>query len=299
MIVPPALKQGDKVALVATARKITHTEIAAAVSWLEGLGLQAVIGSSIGLVERQFAGTDAQRLADLQQQLDDASVRAIWCARGGYGTVRLVDGIDWRGFDQSPKWLCGFSDITVLHAALQARGYASIHSTMPVNVAESPESIASLQALWTALQGKTVSYPAAALQWARGERMQGEVVGGNLSVLYSLLGSSTFPDLTGKVLFLEDLDEYLYHLDRMMMGLKRAGKLQGLAGLLVGGLTQMNDNAVAFGRTAEQILFEAVSHCDYPVVLGFAAGHQPLNLALVMGAEIELRKTDSSATLSL
>lgn len=299
MIKPPALQQGDKVAIVATARKITHQEIAPAKAWLEALGLQVVIGNSIGLVERQFAGTDAQRLADLQQQFDDPSVRAIWCARGGYGTVRLVDGIDWRGFDQAPKWLCGFSDITVLHAALQARGYASIHSTMPVNVANTPESEASLRSLWRALQGNVVDYAENHLQWARGERLQGEVIGGNLSVLYSLLGSSTFPDLTGKVLFLEDLDEYLYHLDRMMMGLKRAGKLQGLAGLLVGGLTQMNDNAVAFGRTAEQILFEAVGEYPYPVVFGMPAGHQALNLALVMGGPLDLQRAGSSTTLSL
>lgn len=299
MILPPALKPGDQVAIVATARKITHAEIAPAVAWLEGLGLQAVVGSSIGLVERQFAGTDAQRLADLQQQLDNPQVRAIWCARGGYGTVRLVDGIDWRGFDRSPKWLCGFSDITVLHAALQKRAYASIHSCMPVNVAETPESAASLSSLWEALQGRQPLYPTDGLQWARGEQLQGQLVGGNLSVLYSLLGSPTFPDLTGKVLFLEDLDEYLYHLDRMMMALRRAGKLEGLAGLLVGSLTQMNDNAVAFGRTAEQILLEAAGGYDYPVVFGMPAGHQPLNLALVMGGNFELRRAVSSATLSL
>lgn len=299
MMIPPAIKPGDKVAIVATARKITQQEIAPAVGWLEQLGLQVVVGSSIGLVERQFAGTDAQRLADLQQQLDDPAVRAIWCARGGYGTVRLVDGIDWRGFDRSPKWLCGFSDITVLHAALQTRGYASIHSTMPVNVAQTPESTASLNSLWEALQGRQVVYPTDTLQWARGDRLRGPVVGGNLSVLYSLLGSPTFPDLTGKVLFFEDLDEYLYHLDRMMVAFSRAGKLNGLAGLLVGGLTQMNDNAVAFGRTAEQILFEAVRAYDYPVVFGFPVGHQPLNLALVMGAEIELQRRVSSASLSL
>jgi len=299
MIIPPALQQGDKVAIVATARKITQQEIAPAIAWLEGLGLQVVVGNSIGLVERQFAGIDAERLADLQQQLDDDSVRAIWCARGGYGTVRLVDGIDWRGFDRAPKWLCGFSDITVLHAALQARGYASIHSTMPVNVAETPESVASLGSLWEALQGRQPGYPTDTIQWARGERLRGPLVGGNLSVLYSLLGSSTFPDLTGKVLFLEDLDEYLYHLDRMMVALRRAGKLEGLAGLLVGGLTQMNDNAIAFGRTAEQILFEAVSAYDYPVVFGMPAGHQALNLALVMGADFELHHGVSSATLSL
>lgn len=289
MIIPPPLRAGDKVAVVATARKISHAELAPAIDWLSSLGLEAVLGSSIGLADRQFAGTDAERLADLQQQLDDPAIRAIWCARGGYGTVRLIDGIDWRGFDRAPKWVCGFSDITVLHAALQTRGYASLHSTMPVNVADTPESRASLASLWSALQGQPPAFHGAPLHWARGAALSGTVVGGNLSVLYSLLGSSSFPDLTGKVLFLEDLDEYMYHLDRMMQALRRAGKLEGLAGLLVGGLSQMNDNAIGFGRTAEDILLEAVGAYAYPVVFGLPVGHLPLNLTLPLGVDIALQ----------
>lgn len=291
MKIPPYLKAGDLVAIVATARKISPEECAPAVAWLQNLGLRVRLGSSIGLADRQFAGTDAERLADLQQQFDDAEVRAIVCARGGYGTVRLLDGIRWDGFEASPKWLCGYSDITVLHTALQSRGYASIHSTMPVNFKEEPEALASWQSLWEALQGQEPAYLASNFVWARGHQMNGAVVGGNLSVLYSLLGSPTLPDFKGKLLFLEDLDEYLYHLDRMMQALRRAGKLEGLAGLVVGGLTQMNDNAIGFGRTAEEILMEAVAVYDYPVLFGFPAGHQPLNLALRMGMPLQLQKS--------
>lgn len=291
MKIPPYLKAGDLVAIVATARKIGVEECTPAVSWLQSMGLRVRLGSSIGLADRQFAGSDAQRLADLQQQFDDAEVRAVLCARGGYGTVRLVDGLQWAGFDAAPKWLCGFSDITVLHAALQSRGYASIHSTMPVNFKDEPEALASWQSLWSALNGQQLSYHDANFSWARGNQLQGTILGGNLSVLYSLLGSNTLPDFSGKVLFLEDLDEYLYHLDRMMQALRRAGKLEGLAGLVVGGLTQMNDNAIGFGRTAEEILLEAVASYDYPVLFGFPAGHQPLNLALRFGMPLQLQKS--------
>lgn len=290
MIVPPYLQPGDLVALVATARKMSVDECAPAVAWLEAQGYRVRLGSSIGKADRQFAGTDAERLCDLQAQLDDPAVRAILCARGGYGTVRLIDGVDWSGFDAHPKWICGFSDITVLHAALQSRGYASIHSTMPVNFKDEADAQSSFNSLLQALRGDAMTYKLEHGSWRRGSRMEGPVMGGNLSVLYSLLGSSTLPDFKDQLLFLEDLDEYLYHLDRIMQALRRAGKLEGLAGLVVGGLTQMNDNAIGFGRTAEEIVFEAVAAYDYPVIFGFPAGHQPLNLAMRMGMPLHLQK---------
>lgn len=288
MIEPSFLQPGDCIAIVATARKITSEEVAPAKAWLENKGFHVRLGSSIGLADRQFAGSDEQRRADLQTQLNDPSVKAILCARGGYGTVRLIDGLDWTAFRAQPKWLCGYSDITVLHAQLQQMGFASIHSTMPLNFDASPESALSWESLLMALQGHMPSYQLDSLRFARGAGMQGEVIGGNLSVLYSLMGSSSMPQMAGKILFLEDLDEYLYHLDRMMMCLKRGGLLDNLAGLLVGGLTKMNDNAIGFGKTAEEIIFEAVDAYDYPVAFGFPAGHQPLNQALVLGKQISL-----------
>ena len=288
MIQAPYLQTGDLIAIVATARKIMPDEVAPAKAWLEAQGYQVRLGSSIGLADRQFAGTDEQRRADLQTQLNDPAVKAILCARGGYGTVRLVDGIDWTAFRAQPKWLCGYSDITVLHAKLQQMGFASIHSTMPLNFDKTAESARSWQSLHQVLQGQTPVYDLQNLRFARGNQMQGEVMGGNLSVLYSLMGSNTLPSTAGKVLFLEDLDEYLYHLDRMLMCLKRGGVLSNLAGLLVGGLTKMNDNAIGFGKTAEEIIFEATAEFDYPVAFGFPAGHQPLNQALVLGKSLQL-----------
>lgn len=286
-IQPPYLKKGDCIAIVATARKISREELALAMNWLMGQGFEVKLGASIGLADRQFAGTDAERAADLQKQLLDPEVKAVLCARGGYGTVRVVDHIDWRSFVAQPKWICGFSDVTVLHAQAQKLGVASLHCTMPLNYNESAEAARSWQSLIAALQGQPVDYDWGTFRYLRGDGMSGKVVGGNLSVLYSLLGSATLPDFTGKILFLEDLDEYLYHVDRMMMGLKRAGKLEGLAGLLLGGLTQMNDNAIGFGKTAEEIVFEAVASENYPVAVGFPAGHQALNQALVLGGQLQ------------
>lgn len=288
MIEPPHLQAGDLIAIVATARKITPEEVAPAQAWLEAQGYRVRLGTSIGLADRQFAGSDAERRADLQTQLNDPAVKAILCARGGYGTVRLVDGLDWTAFRAHPKWLCGYSDITVLHAQLQQMGFASIHSTMPLNFDGSPESTQSWQSLHQVLQGKQPAYDLQNLHFARGTQMQGLVVGGNLSVVYSLMGSSSLPPTANRILFLEDLDEYLYHLDRMMMCLKRGGLLDNLAGLLIGGLTKMNDNAIGFGKSAEEIIFDAVRDFNYPVAFGFPAGHQPLNQGLVLGRSLQL-----------
>lgn len=288
MIEPPFLQAGDLIAIVATARKISSEEVAPAKAWLEEQGYLVRLGSSIGKSDRQFAGSDAERRDDLQSQLNDPEVKAILCARGGYGTVRLVDALDWTAFRAQPKWLCGYSDITVLHAQLQQMGFASIHSTMPLNFDYSTEGTQSWQSLHQVLRGENPAYDVQNLRFVRGSQLHGEVLGGNLSVLYSLMGSSSVPPTAGKILFLEDLDEYLYHLDRMMMCLKRGGMLQNLAGLLVGGLTKMNDNAIGFGKTAEEIIFEAVEDYDYPVAFGFPAGHQPLNQALVFGRQLQL-----------
>ncbi|MFN3529426.1 MAG: LD-carboxypeptidase [Bacteroidia bacterium] len=288
MIIPPYLQAGDTLAIIATARKISLPELEPACQWLREQGYQLKLGQSIGAEDRQFAGSDELRRADLQEQLNDPEVKAILCARGGYGSVRLVDGLVWDRFMQQPKWICGYSDITVLHAELQKRHTASIHSTMPLNFESSSASLRSWESLDRALKGKHLVYDLSKLHFERGTEMEAEVIGGNLSVIYSLMGSNSLPDFRGKILFLEDLDEYLYHVDRMMMCLKRAGVLSQLAGLLVGGLTKMNDNAIGFGRTAEQILLEAVAPYDYPIAFGFPAGHQPLNQSIRLGMPLRI-----------
>ncbi len=289
-MLPPFLSHDDLVAIVATARKITPVELAGAVQLLEDAGLRVRFGDTIGLVNNQLAGSDVARATDLNKQLADPEVKAILCARGGYGSVRMVDGVDWSLLKTQPKWIIGFSDVTVLHAhAHKHTGIATLHAEMAFNFGKEGKDPLSFTALLQVLQGHTVDYPLVPHRFNRGKSLQGELVGGNLSVLYSLLGSSSMPDLKGKILFLEDLDEYLYHMDRMMMGLKRAGKLAGLAGLIVGGMTDMKDNAIAFGRDAEQIVFDAVDEYGYPLLFGFPAGHTALNMPIVFGGEIELR----------
>ena len=288
---PPALKAGDTVALLATARKIESAEIETAVQTLQSWGLNVTIGKTIGLGENQFAGSDDERLADLQQQLDDPNVKAIICARGGYGTLRLVDNIDFRKFMKKPKWICGFSDITVLHNhLLQVYNVASLHCTMPLNFDKNtPESLESMK---NALMGKRLNYKFEPHALNRDGLARGVMCGGNLSLLYALSNSVSDVDTTDKILFIEDIDEYLYHVDRMMWQLKRAGKLENLAGLVVGHFSGMKDNQIPYGHNAYEIIADAVSEYDFPVFFGFPAGHEADNRAVVIGAEVQINTLD-------
>ncbi len=246
--------------------------------------------------ENQFSGSDEDRTADMQDMLDDLKVDAILCARGGYGTVRIVDKLDFTEFNKKPKWLCGYSDVTVLHSHInQNLGVCSIHSTMPINMKGISSEHEAFNSLMLALTGGSLHYEFDSNQLNRQGSMEGEVVGGNLSILYSILGSASDIDTKGKILFLEDLDEYLYHIDRMMVNLKRNGKLTALKGLLVGGMSDMNDNTIPFGKTAIEIIREVVEDYDYPVAFNFPAGHIDDNLAIVLGKKATIRVTDSGS----
>ena len=224
----PFLKKKDKVAIVATARKATQEDLQPAIQLLEAWGLQAVIGSSIGLEEHQFAGSDKERAEDLQQQLNDPEIKAIWCAKGGYGTVRILDLIDFSAFKENPKWIIGYSDVTALHSHLHNLGIATLHAQMCLGVETKSE--ASRETLRKVLFGEELTYEFSTSSLNKTGTTKGELVGGNLSVLYSLCGSNSAINTQGKILFLEDLDEYLYHIDRMMQNLKRNGMLENLAG---------------------------------------------------------------------
>ena len=233
-----------------------------------------------------FAGDDNFRASVFQQYLDDENIDAIWLARGGYGSIRIIDKLDFTKFLEHPKWVIGFSDGTVLHTKLSRLGVPSIHAAMPFYFAnKTPEA---KQSLFDALMGNPLHYDFPAHPQNRMGQMEGEIVGGNLSVLYGMMGSNTFPDLDDKILFIEEVDEYIYHIDRMMRGLKRAGKLANIKGLIVGSLTQIHDNTHPFGQSVEEVIAEVVSEYDYPLCFGFPAGHFDDNRPLFFGHKIQI-----------
>lgn len=295
MIQPKNLQKGDAVAIVSTARKIASEEIISAIKLLENWGLNVIIGETIGSEENQFAASDEKRTADFQKMLDNPLIKAIWCARGGYGTVRIVDQLDFSTFNKQPKWIVGYSDITVLHSHIHHLGIETLHATMPINIEKN--TVKTLDSLKKSLFGSHLTYDIPIAEKNKTGKATGELVGGNLSVLYSLLGSKSTINTSGKILFIEDLDEYLYHIDRMMMNLKRNGYFNNLKGLVVGGMTDMHDNEIFFGKTAEEIILDCVSEYDFPVVFGFPAGHSNDNRALILGRTVELNVTPEKATL--
>lgn len=284
MITPSSLSSGSKIALVAPARKVTEEEISFAVEHIKQRGFVPVYDERLFLSHNQFAGDDEQRASVLQHYLDSDDIDAIFCVRGGYGTIRIIDRLNFDKFLQRPKWIVGYSDVTVLHAKLQSLGIESLHATMPINFRDNTPQ--SLDSLFDALCGKKIKHdlPQASLDTL--SKMKGEVVGGNISVLYSLLGSDIFPNVEGKILFLEDLDEYLYHIDRMLMAFQRAGIFDKINGLIVGGLTKMHDNATPFGMTAEEIIMEKAREKNIPTIFDFPSGHIDDNRAIVFGRMI-------------
>ena len=291
MTIPSYLKKGDKIGIVACARKISKEELQPAIDILKGWGLEVVLSKNLFNSYHQFSGTDEQRTEDLQTMLDDTSVKAVISARGGYGTVRIIDNLDFTTFKKNSKWIVGYSDITVLHSHIHNFGIETIHATMPVNFEKNEEAAETLR---KSLFGEIINYEFQSHPLNRKGIAEGLLVGGNLSLLYALSGSVSDITTKGKILFIEDLDEYLYHVDRMMMNLKRSGKLNELAGLIVGGMTDMKDNAVPYGKSAEEIILDAVKEYNYPVCFNFPAGHIERNLALYFGRNCALNVGEKS-----
>lgn len=287
VIIPKNLVEGDLIQIVSTARFVDHGFIRLGIKKLTEYGFRVELGKNLFKQQAQFAGSDSERLEDINDAIRNPDCRAILCARGGYGSVRIIDGIDMETLAKDPKWIAGYSDVTVILNHIYNRvNLAGLHSTMPIDFHKnSPES---LETLVGALSGNAPSYTASSHALNRAGTAEGEMIGGNLSILYSMLGSSTQLNTVGKILFIEDLDEYLYHIDRMMMALKRSGMLKNLAGLIIGGMTNMNDNKIPFGKTADEIIREHVADYDFPVCFNFPSGHRDDNRTWIHGKKIRL-----------
>jgi muramoyltetrapeptide carboxypeptidase len=293
---PPYLTIGDTVAITCPAKKLTR-DILDAVTLLESWGLNVVLGETVKASWHQFAGTDELRASDMQQFLDDPNIKAIFAARGGYGTIRIIDRIDFSVFKKHPKWIIGFSDITVLHSHIQAvYKTESIHGQMPLTIPDG--SSVSLETLKKALFNEALDYKYTSAVKNRSGEANAVLIGGNLTLLVMMAGSVSEQDYSEKILFLEDVGEYLYSLDRMMWNLKRSGKLTNLKGLIVGSFTEMKDNDIPFGQTAEQIIMEHVKEFDYPVCFNFPAGHINDNQALIFGRKVNMLVEEQNVSLT-
>lgn len=292
---PEYLKKGDTVGILSTARKIDLATLQPGIKLLESWGLKVVIGKTIGKEQNQLAGADWQRATDFQEMLDNPNIKAIWAAKGGYGTVRIVDRIDFTNFKKKPKWIVGFSDVTVMHSHINNMDIGTLHAIMAISAkTATPEAIESFR---KALFGEKLEYHIPHHNFNKNGKASGELVGGNLSVLYSIQGSKSAVDMKGKILFLEDLDEYLYHIDRMMMNMKRNGSLDGVKGIIIGGMTSMNDNDIPWGKDALEIIQDIVKDYKIPVAYNFPAGHIKDNRALILGKTVTLEVNDKETIL--
>lgn len=293
-LIPPFLSPGDTILIIATARARSKEAIQPAIEQLTSWGLTVETGKNAFKKHHQFAGTDKERATDLQWAVNHKTARAVLISGGGYGTMRIIDDVNFKNLQKHPKWFIGYSDTTVIQNRLDKLGLASIHGTMAFQFNKNKEATDSVRKL---LFGESVAYTIEKNKLNRPGKTKAEITGGNLSLLYALSGSKDEADTKNKILFIEDLDEQLYHIDRMMLQLKRSGKLKHLKGLIVGGLSDMKDNAIPFGKTAEEIVWDAVKEYNYPVCFNFPAGHIEKNMALYFGKKAQLSVTKTGAEL--
>lgn len=291
LVRPPYLKKGDTIMILAPAGKIKDKKaIDAGIELANHWGLVVFFGNHLLAQDNSFAGTDQERLEDLQKALNDPSIKAIWAARGGYGLVRIIDDLDFSMFRLQPKWIIGYSDITILHNKLHEMGYQSIHGQMPLTLdLEEPLQRESIQTLYQSLFGKNIQYKLRSSEFNRKGESSGQLVGGNLSIVYSMLGSDTNLNMAGKILFIEDIGEALYHIDRMMISLKRAGYFENCEGVIVGNIKLKPNENNPFGKTLEEVVLEATEGTDFPVIFDFPAGHIDDNRSLRLGSYVDMK----------
>jgi len=296
---PPYLEKGDIIGIVCPSGYMPVEKASECIRVLnEEWGFQTKIGKTLGNQFNYFSGTDEERLNDLQQMMDDDEIKAILCARGGYGLGRIIDKIDFKKFKKQPKWIIGYSDVTVLHSHLYSNYYiSSIHAPMAAAFNDAGYINRFVQSLRTALEGKKVKYSCEPHEFNKKGEAIGELIGGNLSLLAHLIGTDSDVKTRGRILFLEDVGEYLYNIDRMMYQLKRSGKLSKLAGLIIGGFTEDKDTERPFGQTAYEIIHDAVKEYNYPVCFGFPVSHEKENYALKIGVGYKLKVSKSKIIL--
>lgn len=301
LIRPAYLQKGDTIAIIAPAGILKNRKkvIAKAKAMAESWGLHVVYGKSMFNQNHHFAGTDEERKTDFQKALDNPNIKAIWCARGGYGSVRILDQLDYTKFLSHPKWIIGYSDITAFHNHIHNLGVETIHGIMGTSFQDDPEVIsASIASLKKVLFGTQLQYTIKSSSYNRGTSMKGELVGGNIAILASMLGSKSQISTQGKILFIEEIGEYKYSIDRMLQSLKRAGYFDDIKGIIVGDMSRIKRNTTKWGSTIQQLVLDAVDNANIPILFGFPAGHEPDNRALILGREttVVLGKTTSTVT---
>lgn len=274
--------------ILCTARSARQIDLLPAQLLLESLGLRVSYGVTIDASYHQMGGNIKLRIKDFQEALNNDDIDAIWIARGGYGTIQIIDGIDFSALVKAKfnKLILGYSDVTVLHSHLNNCGITTLHTFMPLELKDKPQS--SIKSFKMALLGKKQRVIIPNVDNLKNQELKAPIVGGNLSILYSLLGSNSFPNTNGCFLFIEDIDEYVYHIERMMYSLRRAGHLEKIKGLIIGGMSEMRDHEIPFGKTAQEIITAITASCDYPVIFNFPAGHVSDNRSLKLGADIEI-----------
>lgn len=301
LIKPPYLKKGDTVIIISPAGNLFNKieEIEQAKKLLKKWDLNVILGENIFNQNNQFAGTDEERASDFQKALDNKNIKAIWCSRGGYGSVRILDKLDFSKFIVHPKWIIGYSDITVFHNNIHNLGYESMHAMMGISLndnLEFPEE--NSNSLKNAVFGNQLSYTVNSSHYNKLGEATGQIVGGNLTLLHTMLGSKTSIDTSGKILFFEEIGEYAYHIDRMLQSLKRAGYFKNCKGIIVGDISNVKKNSTPWGKPMEQLILDVVEEYNFPVLFNFPAGHKEKNLTLILGRTIELKvKKDESTIL--
>ncbi|MEO9572259.1 MAG: LD-carboxypeptidase [Polaribacter sp.] len=303
LITPPYLKTGDSIVILAPAGILKHRQetMLKAKELAESWGLKVKLGKHIFNKNSHFAGTDDERTADFQEALDNANIKAIWSGRGGYGSVRVLDKLDYTTFLKNPKWVIGYSDITAFHSHIHNLGVETMHAMMGTSVDDKPEeTIETLDSFQKAIFGKQLKYNIPSSKYNRKGKVEGQIVGGNLALLASMLGSKSQTNTKGKIIFIEEIGEYKYAIDRMLQSLKRAGYFNNCAGVIIGDISKIKKNSTNWGYTIEELVLDVVKEYDFPVLFDFPAGHNADNRALIFGRKVKLKigKKESSVVFT-